>query len=206
MPTTAPHPSTELLYREHHSWLRGWLRVRLQSSQNAEDLAHDTFVKLIESRVPDLHTPRAFLLTLARRLMISHFRHREVERAWLEAVAHLPDDVAPSPETRAIVIETLLEIDALLNGLPPKVKSAFLMARLDGLPYTEIATRLGVTVSSVNQYMARAIRECYFPDLPSPDFPCRDFPCSDSPPVATRLIKQLKHSSQPNFAEVGEAV
>lgn len=80
--------------------------------------------------------------------MISHFRHCEVERAWLE--------------TRIIVIEILLEIDALLNGLRSKVKGALLMARLDSLPYAQIAIRLGVTVSSVSQYMARVIRECYF--------------------------------------------
>ncbi len=165
------HPSavtTESLYRDHHSWLRGWLRRRLGCSEVAADLAQDTFVKLVESRTPALHSPRAFLATLARRLMISYFRHREVERAWLDTIAHLPEDLAPSPETRAIVIETLLEIDALLEGLPAKVKSAFLMARLDGLPYAEIANRLGVTVSSVNQYMARAIRECYFPDACNP--------------------------------------
>ncbi len=160
----SPDQSIQLLYLDHHGWLHAWLRRRTGCTQQAADLAHDTFVKLIESRAQVLHSPRAFLLTLARRLMISHFRHREVERAWLESIAHLPEALAPSPETRAIVIETLLEIDALLDGLPAKVKSAFLMARLDGLPYAEIAARLGVTVSSVNQYMARAIRHCYFPD------------------------------------------
>ncbi|MEN0035498.1 MAG: sigma-70 family RNA polymerase sigma factor [Cellvibrio sp.] len=178
----SPDFTTESLYRDHHSWLRTWLRRRLGCSDVAADLAQDTFVKLIEARMSQLHSPRAFLLTLARRLMISHFRHREVERAWLETIAHLPEDLAPSPETRAIVIETLLEIDALLDGLPPKVKAAFLMARLDGLPYTEIATRLGVTVSSVNQYMARAIREFYFPDstLPTTRFEHRSKPAASS--------------------------
>lgn len=166
MPTvdTSPHQSTLSLYVHHHGWLHAWLRRRTGCTQQAADLAHDTFVKLIESRTQVLHSPRAFLLTVARRLMIGHFRHREVERAWLESIAHLPEELAPSPETRAIVIETLLEIDALLDGLPAKVKSAFLMARLDGLPYAEIARRLDVTVSSVNQYMARAIRHCYFPE------------------------------------------
>ena len=38
------------------------------------------------------------------------------------------------------------------------------MAQIDGMPYAEIAERLGVSVSSVKQYMARAIRLCYFPD------------------------------------------
>ena len=57
-----------------------------------------------------------------------------------------------------------MELDQLLDGLPPKVRSAFLWAQLDGLPYAEIAQRLGVSLSSVKQYMARALRHCCFGD------------------------------------------
>ena len=121
---------------------------------------------MIESRqvLEDIREPRAFLTTVARRVMVSHLRRREVERAYLDALAHLPENLAPSPEERAIVLETLMEIDRILDGLPAKVRQAFLWAQLDGLSYAEIAERLGVSLSSVKQYMARAIRQCYFPE------------------------------------------
>jgi RNA polymerase sigma-19 factor, ECF subfamily len=163
MPVADPlQQQIHTLYTAHHGWLLSWLRRRMGGAELAADLAHDTFVRLIEARVSRIDEPRAFLTTLARRVLVSHFRRAEIERAYLENLAQLPEGVAPSPETVAIVVETLLEIDTLLDGLPPKVRAAFLMAQLDGMPYAEIAVRLEVSVSSIKQYMARAIRQCYF--------------------------------------------
>jgi RNA polymerase sigma-70 factor (ECF subfamily) len=48
-----------------------------------------------------------------------------------------------------------------LDGLPPKARSAFLLSQLDGLTYPEIAQRLEVSLSSVQQYMVRAMTACY---------------------------------------------
>ena len=157
-------PLTQLY--QHHGWLRGWLQRRLGHAGDAADFAHDTYLRIIESRtlLEEIREPRAFLTTVAKRVLIGHLRHREVERAYLEALAHRPENFAPSPEERSIVLETLLEIDRILDGLPPKVRAAFLWAQLDGMPYAEIAERLQVSLSSVKQYMARAIRHCYFPE------------------------------------------
>lgn len=59
-----------------------------------------------------------------------------------------------------MVLETLHEIDALLDGLPPKARSAFLLSQLEGLKYADIATRLGVSVSMVKKYMLQAMTHC----------------------------------------------
>lgn len=159
-----PHALTNL-YAQHHGWLRGWLLRRLGHAGDAADFAQDTYLRVIESRtaLAEIREPRAFLTTVAKRVVANHLRHREIERAYLETLAHMPQALAPSPEDRAIVLETLQEIDTLLDGLPPKVRTAFLWAQLDGMPYAEIAERMGVSLSSVKQYMARAIRHCYFP-------------------------------------------
>ena len=60
------------LYDEHHGWLFGWLRRKLGSSENAADLAQDTFVRIIASRdaLLGVREPRAFLVTTAQRLII----------------------------------------------------------------------------------------------------------------------------------------
>ena len=67
----------------------------------------------------------------------------------------------PSPESQLILLETLARVDALLDGLRPKVRMAFLLSRLEGLSYKQIAVRLGVSLASVEKYMASAIRHCY---------------------------------------------
>ena len=131
------------LYSDHHHWLTGWLRRRLGCPQNAADLAQDTFVKVLVSRqAARIDEPRAFLTTIARRVLCNHYRRQDVERAYLEALASLPEREVPSEETRAIVLETLVELDRLLDGLPPLAKETFLLAQLDGLGYAEIATQL----------------------------------------------------------------
>ena len=77
-------------------------------------------------------TPRAFLTTVAQRVLSNHWRREQIERAYLDALALRPEAHAPSPEERAVVLETLLEIDRLLDGLPLAAKRAFLLAQLDG--------------------------------------------------------------------------
>ncbi|MBH9439111.1 sigma-70 family RNA polymerase sigma factor [Pseudomonas aeruginosa] len=155
------------LYSDHHHWLTGWLRRRLGCPQNAADLAQDTFVKVLVSRpAARVDEPRAFLTTIARRVLCNHYRRQDVERAYLEALASLPEREVPSEETRAIVLETLVELDRLLDGLPPLAKETFLLAQLDGLGYAEIATQLAISLSSVKRYMLKAAQRCYFAELP----------------------------------------
>ncbi|MNF16531.1 putative RNA polymerase sigma factor FecI [compost metagenome] len=48
----------------------------------------------------------------------------------------------------------------MLHGLGHKVRRAFLMSQLEGASYADIAVQLGVTVSSVKKYMARATEHC----------------------------------------------
>ena len=89
-----------------------------------------------------------------------HRRHA-LERAYLATLAALPEPRLPSPERRAIVLEALVAIDTLLDGMKPAVRQAFLLSQLDGLTYAQIATRLGVTVRTVGNYMVRALEHCY---------------------------------------------
>jgi RNA polymerase sigma-70 factor (ECF subfamily) len=73
----------------------------------------------------------------------------------------LPEPQTPCLETRAIILETLQKIDAMLDRMPGNVRTAFLLSQFEGLGYAQIAERLQVTVSSVQKYMTRAILACY---------------------------------------------
>lgn len=157
--------SVHTLYNDHRSWLHNWLRKKIGNSWDAADLVQDTFVKVLlkEERREDwqlLREPRAYLTTIAHGLMVNSLRRKDLERAYLEALAHMPESAHPSPEASAIVLETLHEIDAMLDGLPTKVRTAFLLLQLEGLRHADIAQRLGVSVSSVRQYLAKAIQHC----------------------------------------------
>jgi RNA polymerase sigma-19 factor, ECF subfamily len=146
------------LYQAHHSWLLAWLVKRVQCRLQAEDHAHDTFMRIISSRDADqIREPRAYLTTIAKGLLINHWRKSAIEQAYLDRIAAYPEALAPSPEENAIILATLQEIDDLLNQLPAKVRKAFLMAQLDGLSYVEIGKQLGVTDRMVKKYMSSAM-------------------------------------------------
>ncbi len=150
-----------LLYRDHHTWLVNWIFTHVKENSDAEDLAQNTFLRLLgKSEVPVLDTPRAYLKTVAKGLVINFYRRRDIEQAYLEALQNMPEPVAPSPEEICQTMELLVQISCLLEGLPEKAKQAFLMARLEGMKYQQIADQLGVTVSSVKKYMFQATRHC----------------------------------------------
>lgn len=155
--------TVEGLYHAHHNWLTGWLRRRLGCPQSAADLAQDTYLRLLQAReAPQLVEPRAFLATVAKRVLCNHFRRQELERAYLQALAQVPEEVAPCEEQKAIILDTLLELDRLLDGLPPRVRRAFLLAQVDGLSYGEIAAQLGISLATVKRHLHKAAMRCYF--------------------------------------------
>ncbi|MHA7917661.1 sigma-70 family RNA polymerase sigma factor [Alloalcanivorax xenomutans] len=153
-----------VLYSDHHGWLLGWLRKKLGCSQRAADMAHDTFVRVLTSSsdLQGVREPRAFLTTIAGRLIIDDARRKKVEQAYLETWMALYGDcaAAPSSEELATVVELLTEVVGWLESLPEKPRQAFIMSRLDGLSHAEIAERLGVSVSMVKKYVAQALLHC----------------------------------------------
>lgn len=155
------HQTVHTLYADHHRWLCGWLRKRLGCVDHAADMAQDTFMRVLTQRkAPELREPRAYLSTIARSLMIDLFRRRTVEQAYLETLASRPEALDISPETRLRIIETLLEIDRILQGLGARTRQIFLMAQLDGLSYVEIGRQLNVSVTTVKKHAVRALMHC----------------------------------------------
>lgn len=163
--SSVPSPHSEIvgaLYRDHRGWLLAWLRRTISCPQRAQDLSQDTFVRLLgRDELQSPREPRAFLAAVAKGLMFDHFRRAALEQAYLSELMRIPEADQPSPETQLLILEDLKAIDDMLYTLPGKARAAFLYSRLDGLGHAEIAQHLGVSVSRVRQYLARAMRQCY---------------------------------------------
>ena len=85
---------------------------------DAADLAQDTFTRILASQVTVIDQPRAYLSCVAKGILVNWYQRKALERAYLDALAQLPAPEAPSPEARFMVLETLHEIDAMLDALP----------------------------------------------------------------------------------------
>jgi RNA polymerase sigma-70 factor (ECF subfamily) len=155
---------TEMLYRNHHSWLRNWLRHKLGCSHLAADFVHDTFVKVIarreEIREIPVQEPRAFLRVIAGGLVIDYVRRRSLEKAYLEALTALPPTLGISPEEQQILLESLQRIDAALDQLPGKVREAFLLSQIHGMTYADIALKMKLSERTIKRYMQQGFCQC----------------------------------------------
>lgn len=157
------HDQVESLYSDHHGWLRSWLVRRLGCSETAADLAQDTFLRLMTGRRKSAslgEEPRALLTHIAKGLVIDHWRRHHVERAYLEALAQIPEAEAPSPETQTLIIEALTRIDAMLSSMTGRTREIFLLAQLDGLTLNQIAERTQTPLITVRRHISKALLAC----------------------------------------------
>lgn len=159
-----PRDPVEEMYTAHQGWLRTWLRRKVGSHDQAADLAHDTFAKVLANRaqVVTIREPRAYLTTLARRLLIDHARHQEVEQIYLAELAKSAQtmDMEPSPEEIHSAVQALRHFSDALTSLSPKVREAFLLHYINELTQPEVAIKLGVSVRMVQKYLAQALLKC----------------------------------------------
>lgn len=161
MSNAGVHEQIGALYDHHHSWLANWLSGKLKCRHLGADLAQDTFLRLFSGRLPsELDNPRAYLTTVAKGIVNTYFRRKNLEQAYLDALALLPEPVQPAPEERLLVLEALNEIDRILDGLPAKVRQVFLLAQLDGLPYADICGMLDISLATVKRHMVKAYAHC----------------------------------------------
>lgn len=151
------------LYSEHHGWLQGYLRKRLGCNFRAADLVQDTYVRILaKTDISSIQEPRAFLTTVAQRVLSNFYRREALEKAYAEVLSDQFEEETPTVEEQAIVLEALLMIDDLLDGLAIPIRQAFLLSQLDGLSHAKIAKELDINIKTVKRYIVKAGMHCYF--------------------------------------------
>ncbi len=152
-----PQPPRRTGFFEHYEELiRTWTR-RLRNRQEAEDLAHDTFVRVLEAKSVQVEQPRAYLHQTARNIAVDAYR-REDRREAMELGAL--DQTPPSgdPEHFMHAIQLADSIEQALSELPLNCRKIFIWQKIEGLTQQEIAERLGLSKNMVEKYMIRTLR------------------------------------------------
>jgi len=153
------------LFREHNSALVGYLTSRLQSAQEAKEVAQEAFARLLQLRTPGPFSLfRAYLFKTATNLAIDRLRHRTVRRH-VEQRAMFEDLAAgrgecDDPAKQLLARERTDELLGYLQELPPKCRQVFNLHRLDDLPQREVAMRLGISERMVRRYVTYVMVYC----------------------------------------------
>ncbi|MCH6258800.1 sigma-70 family RNA polymerase sigma factor [Puniceicoccaceae bacterium K14] len=143
--------------------IKAFFRRRVDCQHEAEDLAHDTFTRILKyqpSKTVD--QPRQFLFRVARNLLIDRARKRQgkaqIEVGVNDAETCRVSNITPCEITDAR--ERLEFLEKTVEGLPKRCREVFILNRFYGLSYNEIAERLEISPSTVEKHMIRAISDC----------------------------------------------
>lgn len=158
--TKPPAVLLRMFLNERHRLVKRIKQV-VGSTSVAEDLAQDTFVKLWQRSSKDTDTA-GLLHRTAQNLALDYLRSQAVRRRYQTNELNAADEPpqAPSPEQIANTMQQWQRLTEQLNDLPPRTKRVFLLNRIEGETYNAIAERLGISISTVEKDMMRAMRLC----------------------------------------------
>ncbi len=149
------------LYLNHIVELRRYLSGKVDSTALADDLAHETFARVLatDKALDGVRQPRALLFCIARNLLIDHYRGKAAHAGVmvpLESCQQQPS-AAPSPERIVLARQQLAQLRHAIDSLPPRCRQAFVRFRFDGIPQKALAVELGITLNAVEKLLIRAM-------------------------------------------------
>lgn len=145
--------------RRHEGMLRRFIALRIGGGADVDDLVHEVFLRFAR-RPPDEGVERldSYLFQTAANLIRDRARRQQVRRL---AAPEIEEDAAAqvpaTPEQTLIDRETLTQVRQALADLPERTRHVFLLYRIDGLRHQAIADALGVSISTVEKDVRRAM-------------------------------------------------
>jgi RNA polymerase sigma-70 factor, ECF subfamily len=126
----------------------------------AEDIVHSGFIRLWESRrtlAPDI-SPRSYLYKIVDNLSLNTLRHEKVKQQHAEYLLKTTSEDISETGFDSIDLKQLSSaIDTAIAGLPEQMRIIFELRKYEGLKYAEIASRLNISVKTVDTQISRAM-------------------------------------------------
>jgi RNA polymerase sigma-70 factor (ECF subfamily) len=151
----------EQVFRSYYPGMCTFVRRFVHAPDISEELVQDVFFKLWSKRetLSEIDALRTYLFRAARNTALNHLRRKKLENAWeeREAAAGEPTTMAATDDD-ASADEVTRAVNEAIGRLPMRCREVFLMSRQGGLTYAEIATRLGISIKTVETQMGRALK------------------------------------------------
>ena len=162
MPDEPPPPPKDFatLYRATIAPLRRYLARLLGNTSEAQDIAHDAYLRVYPTVTKGpTEKPEALLYTTARRLAINRLKRRTIapfsrENPNTDNAASATPGVAQQVMAR----QEWQLLEQAIAELPPGCRAVLLLRKVELLSHREIAARLGIAISTVEKQHARALR------------------------------------------------
>jgi RNA polymerase sigma-70 factor (family 1) len=134
----------------------------VKSKETAEEIVSDVFIKIwqIRDRLPEIENLKVYLYTITKNFSLNY-----IHRNYKNSSISLEDmDIEPvievgSPEELCISAERILKIRQAIQQLPPHCRIIFQLVKEDGMKYKEVAAILEISVFTVRNQLAIALRK-----------------------------------------------
>jgi RNA polymerase sigma-70 factor (ECF subfamily) len=149
----------EGFYTRYRKVVRQYFLKRVHNHAEADDLTHDLLLRIAQRmQREDIENPEAFLFTAAANLLRDRGRHQQiVDRYLADAPAHAENFEALSPERVVVSKQSLEQLLRALKELDPRARDVFILHRLEGMKYADIARLFGLSVSSIEKDIMKAL-------------------------------------------------
>jgi len=138
--------------------VRNFVYYKTGDTDVADDIAQETFSRIWEKKeTVRLETAKQLVYTIAGNLCKNRFEHERVVLEFASNYKPVADE--NSPEFKMEMNEFNERLKKAINGLNEKNRVVFLMNRIDGLTYNEIAQNLELSVKAIEKRMKNALDE-----------------------------------------------
>lgn len=137
-----------------------YLVFKLNNIEIAEDLLQEVFIKLWENRtnIEDKLSLKSYLYKIAKNLALNHFRHQKIVNDYTKSLAFYTKVNLNNPQQILEDKEFQNHLLNAINKLPAKARVIFLLSKVDGLTYKEIAERLTISKKTVETQIVRSLK------------------------------------------------
>lgn len=148
----------EALFRAHYKPLCAFANGYLADAEKSEDLVQELFIRLWLDREKLTVTSsiKAYLFASVRNRCLNALKIAVRMRGMSDEHLAIQEESDPTEDEHT---ERIARVQAAVAGLPEERRKVFTMCRFDGLKYAEVATRLGISVKTVENQMGKALKD-----------------------------------------------
>lgn len=154
------HQAFEHLYSHYKRQIYHNLYRLVHQHEVAEELMHDVFLKVWQLRgcIDSDKSFGAFLQKIAGNLAIDYYRRAALDRRMQEELIYTAMRHEDATEAYLEQAENRELVQSVLARLPPKRREVFMLCRMEGKSYAEVAEIMGIGVGTVNDHVVKATR------------------------------------------------
>ena len=146
-------------FKQYYKQIKNYLYYKSGDMNLPEDIVQEAFIILWKNRNNvKRETISAYLYKISENIFLNELKHLKIVRNF-ELTSDISETDSESPEFIIEQEEFRKKLNSALESLPEKSRVVFLMNRIDGLKYKEIALRLEISQKAVEKRMNIALSE-----------------------------------------------